>query len=125
MKPQTRRAVACLAWSAVVLLAAVSASQAQRNDLGACRQGLLAMIVMIDAEEQDKSHYQSTAKSMVESCGPPATAKTTAATPPVAFDREMCGKLALSMLDTIEGGKLESPQFAQARDEFAGKCLGG
>ena len=124
MKPQTHRAVACLAWSAVLLLAAVSASQAQRSGAGPCRQGLLALIVMIDAEEQDKSHYQSTAKSVVETCGPPATAKTTAATPPVAFDREVCGKLALSMLDTIEDRQAGEPAVRAGEDEFAGKCLG-
>jgi hypothetical protein len=27
------------------------------------------------------------------------------------------------MLARIEGGKLDSPQFAEARDEFAGKCI--
>lgn len=29
------------------------------------------------------------------------------------------------MLDSVENGKLDSPQFAEARDEFAGKCIGG
>jgi len=120
-----RRAATILACSMALLLAAVSGSQAQRSGAAPCRQGLLALIVMIDADEHDRSHYQSTAKAVVETCGPPAGARPAATTPPAAFDKELCGKLALAMLDSIEDGKLDGPQFAQARDEFAGKCIGG
>jgi hypothetical protein len=123
MKPLTRRAVLCLASSAALLLATAGAPQAQRSGVGPCRQGLLALIVMIDADEQEKSLYRSTARDVVGTCGP--AAKTAAAAPPAAFDKEQCGKLALAMLDTIEEGKLESPQFAQARDAFSARCMGG
>jgi hypothetical protein len=124
MKPTPRRALARVAWSVLLLAAAVPPSEAQRSGAGPCRQGLLALIVMIDAEEQDKSLYRTTARDVVETCGPPASARKASAAPP-AFDREQCGKRVLAMLDTVEEGKLESPQFAQARDAFAGRCLGG
>src|ERR1700741_4491975 len=125
MKPQPRRAFAWLAASAAALLAAMPAAQAQRSGAGPCRQGLLALMVMIDAGEQDKSLYRSTAKDVVGTCGPAATAKSAAAAPPPKFDGEQCGKLALGMLDTLEEGKLDSPQFAQARVAFANQCIGG
>lgn len=125
MKPQPRRAFACLGWAAALLLAAVCASQAQMSGAGPCRQGLLALMVMIDAEEHDRSLYRSTAVDVVGTCGPAPAAKTAAASPAPKFDRDQCGRLALAMLDTIEEGKLDSPQFAQARDAFAGQCIGG
>jgi hypothetical protein len=122
MKPQSR-AFTCLAVSAVALLTAIAAASAQRSGAGPCRQGLLALMVMIDAEEQDKTLYRSTAKEVVDTCGP--AAKTSAAAPAPKFDRDQCGKLAVTMLDTIEDGKLDTPQFAQVRDAFAGQCIGG
>lgn len=125
MKPHLRRAVACLGWAVVALLATMSASEAQRSGAGPCRQGLLALMVMIDAEEQDKSLYRGTAKEVVDTCGPAAKTATAAATPAPKFDRDQCGKLAVTMLDTIEDGKLDTPLFAQARDAFAGQCVGG
>lgn len=123
MKPQSR-AFICLAASAVALLVAISVADAQRSGAGPCRQGLLALMVMIDAEEQDKSLYRSTAKEVVDTCGP-AAKTAAAATPAPKFDRDQCGKLAVTMLDTIEDGKLDTPQFAQARDAFSGQCVGG
>jgi len=125
MPSPMRRAVTVLALAAAMLLAAGSASDAQRSGAGPCRQGLLALMVMIDADEHDRSLYRNTAKTVVETCGPIAAAKKTAAAPPAAFDKELCGKLALAMLDSIEDAKLDSPQFVQARDEFGGKCIGG
>ena len=104
-------------------LVLVSAAQAQPRGAGPCRQGVLALIVMIEADEHDKSHYRSTAASVVETCGPPG-APPKPASSPVPFDKAACGKLALAMLDTMEGSNMGSPPFVQARDEFAGRCLG-
>jgi hypothetical protein len=118
-----RRAVALLGCSAAWLLAADSGAHAQRSGVDTCRQGLLALVVMIDAEEQDRSHYQATAKTVAETCGPAAT-KQVAPAASAGFDKGLCGKLSLAMLETIEEGKLDSPQFAEKRDEFAGKCVG-
>jgi hypothetical protein len=118
----TRHALAGLGWSVALLLAAVPGSYAERGGPESCRHGLLALILMIDADEHDRTHYQSTAKTVVETCGPPA-AKQTASAPSASFDKGLCGRLSLAMLESIEGGKLDSPQFAEARDEFAGKCI--
>jgi hypothetical protein len=115
-----RRALALLGCSAAWLLAADSGAHAQRSGVDTCRQGLLALVVMIDAEEHDRSHYRSTAKTVVETCGPAATKQVA---PSAGFDKGLCSRLSLAMLETIEEGKLESPQFAEKRDEFAGKCV--
>jgi hypothetical protein len=119
----TRHALAGLGCAASLLLAGVSGLHAERGGPDLCRQGLLALILMIDAEEHDRTHYRSTAKTVVETCGPPA-ARQAAPAPAAGFDKGLCGKLGLAMLESIEGGKLDSPQFADARDEFAGKCIG-
>ena len=118
----TRHALAGLGCTVALLLAAVSGSHAQRGGPEPCRQGLLALILMIDADEHDRTHYRSTARTVVETCGPPA-ARQTASAPTASFDKGLCGRLSLTMLESIEGGKLDSPQFAEARDEFAGKCI--
>jgi len=118
ISPARRAAIAC-----TCALMLVATAQAQGSSAGECRQGVLALMVMIDAEEHDKSHYRSTVASVVETCGPPgAPAKPASA--PSPFDKAACGKLALAMLDSIEGSKLDNPQFIGARDEFAGKCVG-
>lgn len=118
----TRHALAGLGCSAALLLAGASGLYAERGGPDSCRQGLLALILMIDADEHDRTHYRSTAKTVVETCGPPPD-KQAAAAPSAGFDKGLCGRLGLAMLESIEGGKLDSPQFAAARDEFAGKCI--
>lgn len=117
-------AVALLACAVALHLAAPPPTDAQTTGPGPCRQGVLALIVMIDAEEHDKTHYRTTAKSVVETCGTPGEAKKLSGQP-TPFDKQACGKLVLAMLDSIEDNKLGAPQFAQVRDEFAGKCVGG
>jgi hypothetical protein len=84
---------------------------------------VLALMLMIDAEEHDRSHYRSTAAAVVEACGPPATVKAPAS--PAPFDKAACGELALTMLEGIEAAKMASPEFAAARDAFAARCRGG
>jgi hypothetical protein len=105
-------------------LAPLREAAAQRGGPEPCRQGVLALILMIDAEEHDRSHYRNTATSVVESCGPPVAPQSP---PParVAFDKAACGKLALAMLEGIEATKMGSPEFVQARDTFAAQCRGG
>jgi hypothetical protein len=120
MHPLAIRAAAALLCGMVLLPQA----GAQRSGSGPCRQGVLALIVMIDAEEHDRSHYRSTAASVVESCGPPRAAQTSPAAK-AAFDKTACGKLALAMLDGIEATKMGSPEFVQAREAFAAQCRGG
>jgi hypothetical protein len=102
---------------------ALSSAHAQGSDAGPCRQGVLALIVMIDAEEHDKSHYRNTAASVVERCGPRGTDKTPERAT-AAFDKPACSQLALAMLDGIEGNKMQGPEFVKARDAFADRCFG-
>jgi hypothetical protein len=117
MHPLAIRAAAAL----LCALALLPGAGAQQSDPERCRQGVLALIVMIDAEEHDRSHYRNTARSVVESCGP-ALAPQTPPPAPLAFDKAACGKLALTMLEGIEATKMGSPEFAQARNAFAAQC---
>ena len=113
-----RAAAACLC--AVALLPGAAGQQSGPEP---CRQGVLALIVMIDAEEHERSHYRNTATSVVESCGPPLGAQT-ASPARGAFDKATCSKLALTMLEGIEVTKMGSPEFVQARNAFAAQCRG-
>jgi hypothetical protein len=117
MIPMAFRAAVALACS----FAPLSLAVAQGSAPAQCRQGVLALIVMIEAEEYDRSHYRSTAASVVESCGPPPPAQRASAS--ATFDKPACGKLALTMLEGIE--KMASPEFVQTRDAFAAQCRGG
>ncbi len=119
MMTSARRAAIAVAG----VVALFPAAHAQTSGAGECRQGVLALIVMIDAEEHDKSHYRSTATSVVESCGP-LSARAKSAGAAASFDKAACGKLALAMLEGIDGNTMDNPRFVQARDEFAGKCPG-
>src|SRR5262245_65619785 len=71
MSLKARRAATIAACSAALLLAAAG-SQAQPGGAEPCRQGLLALVVMIEAEEHGRPYYQSKVKDVVESCGRPA-----------------------------------------------------
>lgn len=122
MMLKARRAVTIAACS-VALLLAVSSSRAQPGGAEPCRQGLLALIVMIEAEEHDRPYYQSKANDVVESCGRPTAGKQPDA-PGAAFDAKLCGVLAFAMLGDTESGKLDGAQFVKARDEFAARCMG-
>jgi hypothetical protein len=118
-----RRAVTIAACAAALLLA-VSGSRAQPGGAEPCRQGLLALIVMIEAEEHNRPYYQSKAKDVVQTCGRPAAEKTANAAPAATFDAKLCGGLAFAMLGDSEGGKLDGAPFVKARDEFAARCMG-
>jgi hypothetical protein len=108
---------------AALLCAMALARGAEVQGQEACRQGVLALMLMIDAEEQDRSHYRSTAASVVRSCGPPPAAKASSAQVP--FDKAACGRLASAMLEAVEAAKMGSAEFVAARDGFAAQCRGG
>lgn len=110
-----------IAFASCCVLGALAQVSAQSLD--PCRQGLVALIVMIDAEEHERSHYRSTAKKVVESCGPARQARAPAARVP--FDKAACGKLALALLDGVEKANTDSPAFQQLRADFAAQCHGG
>jgi hypothetical protein len=118
---QVCRAVAIAACAAAVLLPTVTSPQAQPG-AEPCRQGLLALIMVIDADEHDRPFYRSAVKAVMEMCSPPAAAKQVAA-PNAGFDKQLCGRLAAAMFDSTDSGKLDSPQFVKARDDFAARCM--
>ena len=118
-----RRAV--FASVCVLTLLQISADRlhAQTVDAGACRQGVLALIVMIEAEDHDNTHYRNTAASVVATCGPPAPAAQPAKGP-VRFNKAACAKFAMAMLETIETTMAKRDDFVVPRDQFAGQCMG-
>jgi hypothetical protein len=118
------RAVAIAACAAALALCTVTAAQAQSGGAEPCRQGLLALIVMIEAEVHDPPHYQSKAKDVVESCGRTAANGPADAAPAAEVDRKLCGALVATMFHGSEDGTLDSPAFVKARDEFAARCMG-
>jgi len=85
---------------------------------GPCRQGVLALINMLDAGEQGTADYRSTAQSVVQTCG--RSSGRTLSSPQV--NQVQCRQLALSMLDAIEDGKMNSQAFVLTRDNFARSC---
>jgi hypothetical protein len=121
---KARRAVAIAACTAALSLCTVTAAQAQGGGAESCRQGLLALVVMIEAEVRDPPHYQSKAKDVVESCGQPVAAGPADAAPGAAIDTKLCSALVATMFDGSENGTLDSPAFVKARDEFATRCMG-
>lgn len=117
-----RAAIAFVCVLPMLSVAAVRA-QAQTGAAGACQVSLLALVVASQADPQDNAQYRGAASAVLETCG--ATAGTPPAKAAAASDVAACGKLAQSMLGSIEEGKMGSPQFVEARDQFAGQCRGG
>jgi hypothetical protein len=115
------RTLGLLATAGAALLAVSQVAQAQRSGTGPCRNGVLALIAMIDAGEQSTPEYRHAATAVVETCGP--AAKKGHAQAPAAFDKAACAKLALAMLDAIEDNKIGKGAFVQPRDAFARTCM--
>src|SRR5262245_55397934 len=113
MTLKARRAATIAAGAAALLLAAPG-SRAQPGGTEPCRQGLLALIVMIEAEEHDRPYYQSKAKDVVETCGRPGAGTQARTAPAAAFDPKLCGELAFAMLGDAEDGKLDGTRFVKA-----------
>lgn len=87
-----------------------------RSGAAPCRQGALALIAMLDQDDDKSPDYRHAYSGVVQSCGP---APRKAA---VVADRSACRDLALKMLDAIEEGRLNTQGFTQARDAFAASC---
>jgi hypothetical protein len=110
------------ALAALVLLGAelapALAQSGQRSGPGPCRQGVLALIAMLDGKDDTSADYKHAFEAVTQTCGPVAKARDV--TPASRAD---CGKLALAMLDAIEGGgRMTTPVFVRARDQFAQSC---
>ena len=110
---QTVAALALLA----ATLAATPALAQQRTGTAPCRQGALALIAMLDGKDDKSADYKHAFAAVTQSCGPVAKARDIAPSP-----RAACGKLALAVLDAIEEGRINTPVFVRARDQFAASC---
>jgi hypothetical protein len=103
--------IGCLCWADPTLAE-------QRSGVGPCRQGVLALIGMLDDGDMKSADYRSASSAVVGTCGP--VARTKAAPKPAGTAQ--CRKLAGSMLDEIESGGLNGKAFVEARDAFAQGC---
>ena len=104
---------------AVLFFAAMAETHAQPSGVGPCRQGVLALIGMLDAGEQSAADYLTTARNVVETCGPsPARASGSP-----QINQAACRQLAQPMLDAIEDGKMNTQVFVQVRNNFARSCV--
>ena len=94
------------------------ASAEPRSGVGPCRQGMLALIGMLDSGDQKSADYKHAYSAVVETCGPVAQSKAA----PKPAGAAQCRKLAGRMLDEIESGRMNGKAFVQVRGEFAQGC---
>ena len=90
----------------------------QRSGVGPCRQGVLALIGMLDDRDMKSADYRSAFSAVVGTCGPVARSKAAAKPAGTA----QCRKLAGYMLDEIESNGLNGRAFVEVRDTFAQEC---
>ena len=113
--------VALLFATALVLSWFYSAGPAlteQRSGAGPCRQGVLALIGMLDDGNTKSADYRHAFTAVVGTCGP--IAKSKAALKPAGAAQ--CRKLAGYMLDEIESNRMNGRAFVEVRDTFAQEC---
>jgi hypothetical protein len=109
-----------LMWLAPMLAATVmvQTAQADRSGVGPCRQGVLGLIAKLDAGEQTMPDFKQVARDVVETCG----ATTVHPSGPAEIDQASCRQQAVSMLDTIEDGKMRTRAFTRTKTAFARTC---
>jgi hypothetical protein len=107
-------------WLAPMLAATVmvQTAQADRSGVGPCRQGVLGLIAKLDAGEQTTADFKQVARDVVETCG----ATTVHPSGPAEIDQASCRQQAVSMLDTIEDGKMRTRAFTRTKTAFARTC---
>lgn len=115
-RPLTVALTAALTLAFVAALAG-SAQAQQRSGSAPCRQGALALIAMLDDSDDKSADYRNAFNGVTQSCGPVSKARDITPSP-----RGECRKLALAVLDAIEGGRIQTPVFVRARDQFAASC---
>lgn len=103
------------------LVPAEPASAEQRSGVGPCRQGVLALIGMLDDGDAKSADYRQAFTGVVQTCGPVAQSKAA----PKPAGTAQCRKLAGQMLDEIESGRMNGKAFVQVRDTFAQGCAPG
>jgi hypothetical protein len=95
------------------------ASAEPRSGLGPCRQGVLALIAMLDDGDQKSGDYKHAFTAVVQTCGPVAKSKPA---PKKSAGAAQCRKLAGYMLDEIEENRMNGRAFVEVRDTFAQEC---
>ena len=105
----------------VALLAPALAQPAKRTGTAPCRQGALALVAMLDDKDDKSADYRNAFNAVTQTCGPLAKARGDVTPSP----RAECRSLALAVLDAIEGGRIQTPAFVRARDQFAVSCAPG
>lgn len=103
---------------ATSLFVAAPVSAEQRSGAGPCRQGVLALIGMLDDGDRKSADYRHAFTAVVQTCGPVAKSKPVPKPAAVA----QCRKLAGYMLDEIEENRLNGRAFVEVRDSFAQGC---
>ena len=93
----------------------------QRSGVGPCRQGVLALIGMLDDGDAKSADYRHAFTAVVQTCGPVVQSKAA----PKPAGTAQCRKLAGQMLDEIESGRMNGKAFVQVRDTFAQGCTPG
>ena len=104
---------------AAVICTATAA--APRSNPASCREAANGLISLLDARKDDGALYRDTYAVVVTTCGPASPTKRPAAAPS-RVGRAQCRGLAAAMVDLIEDDKMESGEFARAREAFADAC---
>ena len=106
---------------AVAALVIASAAASPHSNPASCREAANGLIALLDAGKDDGPLYRDTYAVVVTTCGPaPPTSRLAAAPSPTG--RAQCRGLAAAMVDLIEDDKMESAEFARARESFAAAC---
>ena len=117
--PRSRAALLfCTMLGASWLSSAQPASTEPRSGVGPCRQGVLALIGMLDDGNLKSPDYRHAFTAVVQTCGPVAKSKAA----PKPAGPAQCRKLAGHMLDEIEEGRMNGRAFVEVRDTFAQDC---
>jgi hypothetical protein len=109
--------------TAISLLAAATAQPAlaaQRASPASCHQAVNGLVSLLDGKMDNTALYRETYATVINSCGPPAPAAPTQ--PAAASNRAACDDFASAMTDLIEDDKMNTPDFAKARNAFAQTC---
>jgi hypothetical protein len=95
----------------------------ERANEKSCREAANGLISLLDADADNTPLYRDTFAVVVNSCGPATSTPQTMSKPPTPPpSRDACHDLAAALVDLIEDGKMNSPAFVTARNDFALTC---
>lgn len=105
-----------------ILYARPASADAPHATPASCRQAVNGLISLLDAGKDDGALYRETYDVVVSSCGPEGGASEPPPSPAPSQSRAACHDLAAAMVDLIEDDKMDSAEFAHARNAFARAC---